>query len=282
MPELPEVETIVRALQNGGRDGPAIADRIVTEARLLWERTLAEPSPVEFTDRLPGQQILEISRRGKYIQIQLTEDTLLIHLRMSGDLRVVGTGSALADDRHDRVVIDFSGGKRLVFHDPRKFGRIWLVNDAQTVLSGLGPEPLDETLTAAEFYNRLAARKRRLKPLLLDQGFLAGMGNIYTDEALHHAGLHPAQSSGSLTPQQAERLLGAIRKVLQAGIRANGASIDWVYRGGGFQNDFRVYRRTRQPCLSCGTPIERLILGQRGTHFCPVCQPLLPSGQAPE
>jgi formamidopyrimidine-DNA glycosylase len=116
-------------------------------------------------------------------------------------------------------------------------------------------------------------RKRQLKPLLLDQSFIAGLGNIYTDEALHLARLHPLSLSNQLAPSQSETLLMAIRSVLEEGIRHNGASIDWVYRGGDFQNHFRAYQRTGQPCLVCGTPILRITLGQRGTHFCPTCQP---------
>ncbi len=141
------------------------------------------------------------------------------------------------------------------------------------MVSKLGPEPLDLSLTPDDFFNRLQLRSRQLKPLLLDQTFIAGLGNIYTDEALHLARLHPLRGSDTLTYQEAERLLAAIRTVLTEGIRTEGASIDWVYRGGGFQNNFRVYGRAGEPCPVCGTPIERIIVGQRGTHFCPVCQP---------
>ena len=119
----------------------------------------------------------------------------------------------------------------------------------------------------------MQTRQRQLKPLLLDQTFLAGLGNIYTDEALHLAGLHPLTPANRLDPAEAARLLEAIRAILQDGIRRNGASIDWVYRGGDFQNNFRVYQRTGQPCPVCGTPVERIMVGQRCTHFCPVCQP---------
>ena len=158
------------------------------------------------------------------------------------------------------------------FNDTRKFGRVWLLTDPQSILGRLGPEPLDEAFTAREFHTRLACRKRQLKPLLLDQTFLAGLGNIYTDEALFLAKLHPLSSSNALSQGQATRLLGTIREVLNEGILHNGASIDWVYRGGEFQNHFRVYQRTGEPCLVCGTPIERILVGQRSSHFCPVCQ----------
>lgn len=162
----------------------------------------------------------------------------------------------------------------MAFNDARKFGRAWLVTDPNTILKDLGPEPLDPGLTPAIFYERLKSHQRQLKPLLLDQTFLAGLGNIYTDEALHLAKLHPLTIAQSLTLQQAKRLLDGIRLVLNEGIRRNGASIDWVYRGGDFQNYFRVYQRTGEPCPVCGSPIQRIMLGQRGTHFCPKCQSL--------
>lgn len=271
MPELPEVETIVRALRAGGRGGPSILEKQVQSAELLWPRTLAEPDGGQFLARLPFQRVMAVERRGKYIVIRLEQDTLLVHLRMSGDLRVE-PGGALQP--HDRLAVNFLDGWRLVFNDARKFGRVWLVADAERVLAGLGPEPFDPTLTAGVFHQRLREHRRQIKPLLLDQSFLAGMGNIYTDEALHLAKIHPLQNSADLTLERAEGLLAALRTVLQQGIRTNGASIDWVYRGGEFQNNFRAYGRTGQACPECGTTIARIVVGQRGTHFCPRCQML--------
>jgi len=277
MPELPEVETIRIALRQGGRNGPALRGRTILSARLLWEGSLAEPSPAEFLDRIRRQRFEDFTRRGKFIVAQLTRDTLLIHLRMSGDLRVEPAcdeqGQSLAPAEHDRVVLYCDDNLRLAFNDTRKFGRMWLTSDPQRVLGRLGPEPLAEDFNAEEFYRRLQKKHRQLKPLLLDQNFLAGLGNIYTDEALHLAGIHPCQISDQLTSDQTRRLWQAIREVLQSGIRHNGASIDWVYRGGNFQNTFRVYGRAGKPCPVCGHPIERRLVGQRGTHFCPVCQP---------
>jgi formamidopyrimidine-DNA glycosylase len=200
----------------------------------------------------------------------------MVHLRMSGDLRVEGpdsSGQVHPLQPHDRVVFDFEGGLRMAFNDARKFGRIWLTADPGTVTGSLGPEPLAPGFTWEELYRRLHASARRLKPLLLDQTFMAGLGNIYTDEALFAAGLHPSLAANTLSEEQAERLWTAIRAVLQEGILRNGASFDWVYRGGNFQNYFRVYRRTGQPCAVCGSPIQRMVIGQRSTHFCPVCQP---------
>jgi formamidopyrimidine-DNA glycosylase len=189
---------------------------------------------------------------------------------MSGDLLVEPSGAPLAP--HHRLTLDLEGDRRLAFNDPRKFGRAWLVTDPHTVVADLGPEPLGDAFTPQEFFEGLRARRRQMKPLLLDQTFLAGLGNIYADEALHLAKIHPLVLSSSLEYPDAERLWAAIRQVLEESITRQGASIDWVYRGGDFQNYFRVYQRTGKPCPVCGTPIERIVLGQRGTHFCPTCQ----------
>jgi formamidopyrimidine-DNA glycosylase len=191
---------------------------------------------------------------------------------MSGDLVVLPPESPLP--KHARWVLRFTDGRSLAFDNPRKFGRTWLVPSLEAVTGGLGPEPLDERLTAADFHARLQRHRRQIKPLLMTQTFLAGLGNIYTDEALHRAGIHPRTRAHCLDAEEAARLLAAIRAVLRAGLAANGASIDWMYRGGAFQNDFRVYHRAGEPCLTCGAPIERIIVGQRSTHFCPHCQRL--------
>jgi formamidopyrimidine-DNA glycosylase len=217
-----------------------------------------------------GQTISSVNRRGKFVMLRLTSDTLLIHLRMSGDLLVEAVDIAPAP--HHRVLINFQNGLRLAFNDTRKFGRVWMVDDPQHVTGDLGPEPLDADLTAQELYRRLHSTHRQLKPLLLDQTFLAGLGNIYVDESLNLARLHPLENSQRISEAQAALLLSSIRQVLIEAIQRNGASIDWVYRGGDFQNYFRAYDREGQPCLACGTPIQRIRVGQRGTHFCPQCQ----------
>lgn len=271
MPELPEVETIRRFLRQGRPQQPAVLGREIARAQLLWPRTLAAPDGPEFQQRIRGQVVQEVSRRAKYLVLDLSTGHLLIHLRMSGDLRVEPASQPFQP--HDRFALEFVDGWRLSFNDTRKFGRVWLVDDTQTLLGQLGPEPLAEEFRLEEFQQRLARTQRALKPLLLDQHFIAGLGNIYTDEALHRAGLHPLMHAAQLSPDQVRRLYHAIRQVLRAGIEAQGASIDWVYRGGGFQNEFRVYQRSDQPCLECGTPIQRIVVGQRGTHFCPNCQP---------
>lgn len=264
MPELPEVETIARRLE------PDLVGKKIKEANLRWSRTLAIPSQKKFKQQIQGQQIQEVTRRAKYLILKLSDFHLLIHLRMSGDLLVKNSTSE--PQKHDRLIIKLSGNKSLVFNDTRKFGRVWLIANPQDVLGKLGPEPLGKDFTSNWLYTSLQKKRRQLKPLLLDQTFLAGLGNIYTDEALHIAKLHPLKMSDSVSKNQAEALYHAIRKVLKEGIRRNGASIDWAYRGGEFQNYFGVYDREGEPCSVCGTSIQKLVVGQRGTHICPKCQ----------
>lgn len=264
MPELPEVETIARSLR------PELTGRSVQSAHLLWRRTLAAPSPEQFAKQIGGREITGLGRRAKYLDIQLAELHLFIHLRMSGDLRL--RSLPCQPEKHDRLILELSDGRALVFNDTRKFGRAWLTARPDDVIGRLGPEPFDPALTPQGFHEQLARHRRQLKPLLLDQSFLAGLGNIYTDEALHLSGLHPMRVSDTISFSEAARLYHAIRTVLMAGIEHNGASIDWVYRGGDFQNHFRVYGREGEPCPNCGAPIERLIVGQRSTRICPQCQ----------
>ena len=264
MPELPEVETIARKLRAD------LIGKTILDADLRWPRTLTLPSPKIFKQQIKGQKIMDVSRRGKYFILHLSSFNLLIHLRMSGDLLI--RNSIIGPEKHDRLVLKLSGNQSLVFNDTRKFGRVWLTSMPEDVLGRLGPEPLGREFTAQWLYNALNKRNRQLKPLLLDQTFLAGLGNIYTDEALHIAKLHPLIASNSITAEQARALREAVRKVLKDGIRRNGASIDWVYRGGEFQNHFRVYDREGKACPVCSTEIKRITVGQRGTHYCPKCQ----------
>jgi formamidopyrimidine-DNA glycosylase len=276
MPELPEVETIARSLR------PDLVGRTILSADLRWARTLALPSPRKFREQIQGQQVLEVGRRAKYLSLKLTDFHLFIHLRMSGDL-YIKEGNA-APEKHDRLILTLApipmgkGEQKLIFNDTRKFGRVWLTADPDEVLGRLGPEPFSDAFTPQWLYENLHARHRQLKPLLLDQSFLAGLGNIYTDEALHIAKLHPLAASDSVKRNQAGALHEAIRAVLNEGIRRNGASIDWVYRGGEFQNYFRVYDREGHPCPVCSTLIQRIVVGQRGTHFCPKCQRIRSNG----
>jgi formamidopyrimidine-DNA glycosylase len=280
MPELPEVETIARSLRS------ELIGRRIVGASVLWPRTIAAPSVHRFKRQIQGQVIRQIARRAKFLHVRLSSLSLLIHLRMSGDLQV--RKGRIRPQKHDRLILHLSAVAAsqpaalhahkadarisLVFNDTRKFGRVWLTADVEDVTGHLGPEPLSRSFTPRRLYDGLHAHHRLLKPLLLDQTFLAGLGNIYTDEALHLAKLHPLAHADSVTALQAARLHAAIRATLREGIRRNGASIDWVYRGGDFQNHFRVYDRAGKPCPACGTTIRRLIVGQRGTHICPRCQ----------
>ncbi len=278
MPELPEVETIRQRLIKGFGGRPSILDQTILQARLLWSGTLANANNDYFEGFVRGQQVLSVDRRAKFLYLTLTDAYLVFHLRMSGDLFMEQIDQTETHPyryaQHDRVWLDFDSGWRLVFNDIRKFGRMWLLKDLDTFFARIGPEPLDETLTPKDFHKNLISKSRQLKPLLLDQSFIAGVGNIYSDEALFMAGLHPLRKSDSLSLPEATRLLNAIRTVLSKGIDQKGASIDWVYRGGDFQNFFQVYQQEDQPCPRCGSPIQKTKVGQRGTHFCPNCQRL--------
>lgn len=279
MPELPEVETIRQRLIKGFDKSPSIINQTITQVRLFWPNTLSEPDPLTFSAFLLGQQVLAVDRRAKFLVFTLDDAYLVVHLRMSGDLylKQKDMNADFRDSKHDRLWLEFESGWQLVFNDMRKFGRVWLLRDTSSLFSNLGPEPFDKRLTATVFVDMLQKRSRQLKPLLIDQSFLAGVGNIYADEALFLAGLHPLRQSDSLTISEAATLLDSIRRVLTKGIDQKGASIDWVYRGGDFQNYFQVYQQTGNPCPRCGHPIEKIKVGQRGTHFCPVCQKTHPS-----
>jgi formamidopyrimidine-DNA glycosylase len=278
MPELPEVETIIQRLRVGTQNHPALPGHVIREVNILWEGTIAQPSPQAFSQHLLNQRILDARRRGKHLHFPLEEGHLIAHLRMSGDMRMMpekdAHGKAIPRLPHDRVILTFTDGWQLAFNNPRKFGRMWWVDDPAQVFADLGPEPLSDAFTPGWFYENLQSHHRLIKPLLLDQHFLAGLGNIYTDESLHRARIHPRRKSDSLSKRESQALHGAIQHVLKEGIKRFGASLDWVYRGGEFQNYFQVYQQTGEPCPYCGTPIEKISVGQRGTHFCPACQQL--------
>jgi formamidopyrimidine-DNA glycosylase len=244
--------------------------RRIERATLKWKRHVAAPSAARFAERIRGQTIRAVNRRGKYLVFELSSDALLIHLKMSGDLTV--TAADAPRDKHAHTLFHFDNGAELRFTDPRKFGRVYLVNDAEEVTGGLGPEPLAESFTAAQLTAILAGHRRQLKPLLLDQNVIAGIGNIYADESLHRARLHPQRQSDTVSPAEARALWRSIRRTLNAAIRNKGSSIDWMYRGGEHQDHFRVYGRAGEPCSVCGRKIRRILIGQRSTHFCPNCQ----------
>lgn len=269
MPELPEVETIVRALRE-----PLIGQTIV-RVRNYWPRHIATPSPDELQRRIHNCRIEHVLRRGKYLVFALSrEENLIIHLKMTGQLACVPSGELQGD--HVHTVFELANGYELRFRDVRKFGRIYLVRDTADVLGNLGPEPLSESFSARHLHEGLKSRRRVLKPLLLDQTFLAGVGNIYADEALFYAGIRPMRRTETLTEAHSQDLYQSIRKALELGIAGEGATIS-DYRKpdgskGGMQTRFAVYGRAGEPCLRCGTSIERIILGGRSTHYCPDCQ----------
>ncbi|MDQ5852477.1 MAG: bifunctional DNA-formamidopyrimidine glycosylase/DNA-(apurinic or apyrimidinic site) lyase [Chloroflexota bacterium] len=275
MPELPEVETVRRTLETG-----LVGRRIAEVTRIGWDRTIAEPAPETFRELLRDRLVIGVERRAKYVVIKLDRDeALVVHLRMTGQLTL--QGDADEPDVHTHIVLRLHDGGQLFFRDTRKFGRIWLLDAAglEVLQARLGPEPLDEALTAEEFRTLLRRRKGRLKPLLLDQKLIAGLGNIYVDEALWAAKLHPLRTVPSLGDEDVDRLYDAIREVLSEAIKRRGTSISdyrdaWGEQGDN-QNFLHVYDRAGQPCSRCGTAIERTVVAQRGTYLCPFCQQLV-------
>ena len=278
MPELPEVQTVVNDLLASG-----IVGRTITGARVFWPRSVAMPSAEAFCQALPGRAIERVWRRAKYLIMDLSGgDHLLAHLRMSGRIHLVAPDEPRA--KHEHIVIDLDDGRQIRLHDTRKFGRMYLVREFDAVLGHLGPEPLSGDFTAAILLARLHEHDRQLKPLLLDQAFLAGLGNIYTDEALWEAQIHPCRRSSSISEEEARRLHRAIQSVLRRGIENAGTSLgngkanfySVKKRQGRNARALNVFRRTDLPCPRCATRIERIIVGQRSTHLCPACQPFPP------
>ena len=275
MPELPEVQTVVDDLNAAGVPGT-----VITGARVFWEKTAATHSPADLCKQIRNRRIAAVTRRGKYIIFQLQPETaLLFHLRMTGRFVLAPAGSRRT--RHDHLILRLSDRRQLRFHDTRKFGRVFLAPDPRAITGHLGPEPLDPGLSAKKLGAMLAVRRRQLKPLLLDQTFIAGLGNIYVDEALWDAGLHPLTRAASLDATQARDLKRAIRKVLRQGLKNAGTSLGEgranfysLERKAGRNRSFlKVFRRTGQPCPRCGRTIKRLVVGQRATHVCTRCQP---------
>ncbi len=266
MPELPEVETVARGIR------PGLVRRRIVGFETRWPRQVS-PDAATVARSLRGLRVEDVSRRGKFIVWRLEDRScLLIHLRMSGRMEWLDG----AEPPHVRAVWTLDDRRRLALCDARKFARITHADSLAALHASVGLEPLDGAFTARRLAALLAARRRRLKPLLLDQTVIAGLGNIYTDEALFRAGLHPLTPSDRVAAPQARELWRSIRAVLREGIRRNGASLDWVYPGGRMQDYFRVYGREGRPCVRCSAPIEYLRVGQRGTHVCPRCQPLKP------
>lgn len=269
MPELPEVETVVRALR------PQLVGHTIQDVWNQWPRHIARPDLPELRLRVQGLQVENLTRRAKYIVMQLSGgEHLLFHLKMTGHLAVVAADEPVT--KHTHTVFALDGGVELRFTDTRKFGRVYLVRDLADVLTGLGPEPLEAEFTPAVLQQRLQKHKRAIKPTLLDQTVLAGVGNIYADEALHEAGIHPTRPANSLSQAEVVALHTGIQQVLSLGIEREGASISHYVKPDGtkgdMQNAVAVFRRTGMNCYRCGRAVERIILGGRSTHFCPGCQ----------
>jgi len=281
MPELPEVETIVRKLlrgepvERGLSVYPPPVGHAITRVWTDWPRA-AYPSADALIRQLANHRIESIGRRGKYIVFTVGQDDtrsvsyLLIHLKMSGRLDVLTAETPR--DKHVHFAFALDNGYELRFNDARKFGRVYLVSDPSEITGDLGPEPLEAAFTLKVFRQLMGKKSGALKPLLLDQTFIAGIGNIYADEALWRARLHPLRRAASLKPDEVAALYRGLRQALSDGIRHEGAAIDWVYPEGNYQDHFRVYGRTDEPCRRCGSAIRRIVVGQRGTHFCPRCQ----------
>lgn len=274
MPELPEVDTIVRGLKSCGIEG-----RRIMGVESDWPRMLEPLGRSDFAERLCGARIRGIDRRGKFIVIRLDRSTLLFHLRMSGRINLLPRGAERSPYEHLVMLLD--DGRELRFHDTRKFGRAYLTEREETVLGRLGVEPLGPDFTLAWLRQGLSRRKRMIKPLLLDQAFIAGLGNIYVDEALWEARIHPQTRSDMITKEQVRALRYAIPKVLRRGLKNRGTSLGEGHGNysavsgerGGNQNELKVYGRGGEKCFRCGDAILKIVVAQRGTHICPLCQP---------
>jgi formamidopyrimidine-DNA glycosylase len=283
VPELPEVETVRRSLL------PKLVGHTIEGVEVRWPKAVRYPEPAVFAREIAERRVLDLERRGKHLIVRLSGDrALVVHLRMTGRLLFREEGDPV--DPHTTVLFHLDRGKALHFMDVRKFGVMHLVCpeewDQVSSLRGLGVEPLSGDFTPEYLAAALAGRKGPVKGRLLDQTRIAGLGNIYVDEALHRAGIHPVRPAGSLTRVEVGRLHGAIREVLTEGIAHRGTSVrDYVDgdgRAGVFQERLRVYRRTGQPCQTCATPIRRTVVAGRGTFFCPACQREEETGTRPK
>jgi formamidopyrimidine-DNA glycosylase len=274
MPELPEVETVVRLIR------PRFCGRRIEKCEVHWERTLGGLSKRSFERAVVGSCVTRVWRRAKFIVADLERDgrasgSLVGHLRMTGRMHV--EPESFDPGPYVKVSLALDDGSSFHFIDVRKFGRLWYSDDSNEQLGELGIEPLSDEFTADWLFRALRAKRRLVKPLLLDQTFIAGLGNIYVDESLHRAGIHPLARSERITRSRAERLRDEIRATLSEAIEREGSSFDVFYRTpegnpGSYQDQFKVYGRDGEPCLTCGAIVERIVVAQRGTHVCRRCQ----------
>lgn len=269
MPELPEVETIARQLRARGVEG-----REILSVKVDWARTVEPLSVTRFSKDLRGTTIVEISRVGKWLLFSLSSgQTLMIHLRMSGSF-------SMEPGSHDRIVLTLSDGVSLHYRDTRKFGRWKLVDDPASILDQLGPDALTRSFSLKYFRETMQRRHRMIKPLILDQSIVAGLGNIYADEALWESKIHPERLSDSLSDTELAALFKAIKHVLRVGVRNRGTSLgdgktnyrDVEGESGGHREQVKAYGRCGKPCLCCKTVLIKTIVAQRGTTYCPTCQ----------
>lgn len=272
MPELPEVETVRKGLER------LVIGKTVEQVTVLWPKIIESPS-VELVDlQLRGQTIEKIERRGKFLIIKFTQADLVSHLRMEGKYEVHQAGDPVT--KHTHVIFSFTDGTELRYLDVRKFGRMVLMEkDQGTQYKGilaLGPEPIPSEFKLSEFTKGLKKHKKAIKPVLLDQRLVTGLGNIYVDEALWEAQIHPEQPADTLKAKEVARLYSAIIDVLDRAVQAGGTTIrsylNALGEAGTFQVSLNVYGQTGKPCPRCGTPIQKIKVAQRGTHFCPTCQ----------
>ena len=282
MPELPEVETVARDLRrhllpDAARPGP-----VIVGARVAWPRVLRDEDPDGFREGVLGRRVEAVGRRGKQVVVDLSGGAFLtVHLKMTGQLFVVPAGVPV--DPYERAALVLDDGREVRFRDIRKFGRIALYAAGDDPFDDIGPEPLDPRFTLRAWRARIRGRRARLKPLLVDQSFVAGIGNIYADEALWRSRLHPLRSAASLRPADERRLYGNVIAILAEAVERRGSSIDDYTAPDGdgeMQERLDVYQRTGQPCIRCGRPIRRIVIGIRATHFCSFCQ-RLPAAERP-
>jgi formamidopyrimidine-DNA glycosylase len=277
MPELPEVETVRKGLIQ------LVLNKEIASVDVFWSKIIALPEVETFKRELVGQKIEAIKRRGKYLIFELSNYELISHLRMEGKYEFFAAGDKAIVTKHTHVIFHFSDGSQLQYRDVRKFGRMELVIKGQAhnfpSIAQLGPEPTPEAFTLPQFKADLAKTKREIKPALLDQKMVTGLGNIYVDEALWQAKIHPMQPCDTLTDLKIKQLRLAIIDVLQRAVAAGGTTVrtylNALGEAGKFQLSLNVYGKTGQPCPRCQTPIEKIKVAQRGTHLCPHCQKLV-------
>lgn len=268
MPELPEVETIRRGLE------PEIVCHQINQV-LIRNRQLRWPIPDHLTSTLPGKHILSVGRRGKYLLIQVEAGLLILHLGMSGSLKLTPISQDWA--LHEHWGLNLSSGWSLRLHDPRRFGAVlWSQSDDHPLLIGHGPEPLSTQFTGQYLWEQARHKTRSVKSLIMDSHVVAGIGNIYANEALYRAGIHPARAAGNISKRRYDQLASSAKTVLEEAIAAGGTSLQDFLNPNGipgyFKQSLQVYGRAGEPCSHCAAPIRRFVLAQRATYYCHRCQ----------